>query len=73
MAHKCEVRKKDGKRCGANAQVLNGLCVFHDPARAADGHRARMAGGLHRSRATAVLRNSRKAIAPDTTHNVAYR
>jgi hypothetical protein len=55
MANKCEFRKKDGRRCGANAQVASGLCVFHDPARAADGRRARTAGGIHRSRPAVVL------------------
>jgi hypothetical protein len=55
MAVKCHFRKKDGGRCGANAQPANGLCVFHDPARAEDGHRARQAGGVHRSRAAVVL------------------
>jgi hypothetical protein len=55
MANKCEFRKKDGRRCGANAQVASGLCVFHDPARAADGRRARTAGGIHRSRQAIVL------------------
>jgi hypothetical protein len=55
MAAKCHSRKKDGGRCGANAQPANGLCVFHDPAKADDGHRARHAGGVHRSRAAAVL------------------
>jgi hypothetical protein len=55
MANKCHFRKKNGARCGANAQPANGLCVFHDPARAADGRRARKAGGIRRSRAVAVL------------------
>jgi hypothetical protein len=55
MASKCHYRKKDGIGCGANAQPKNGLCVFHDPERAADGRRARQAGGLHRSRPAAVL------------------
>lgn len=59
MANKCEFRKKDGSRCRANAQPANGLCVFHDPARIIDGHRARRAGGLTRARPAAVL-------APDT-------
>ena len=53
--NKCQFRKEDGKRCGANAQPANGLCVFHDPARADDGRRARQAGGIHRSKAAAVL------------------
>lgn len=55
MADRCHFRKKSGSRCGANAQPSNGLCVFHDPARAADGHRARQAGGINRSRTAAVL------------------
>jgi len=55
MANKCHFLKKNGSRCEANAQPVNGLCVFHDPARAADGRRARQSGGIHRSRAAAVL------------------
>jgi hypothetical protein len=52
---KCRFRKKNGSRCGANAQPANNLCVFHDPARAADGLKARRAGGLSRSHPAAVL------------------
>ena len=55
MATKCSFRKKDGSGCGANAQPEVGLCVFHDPARAADGHRARRAGGIKRSQPGPVL------------------
>ena len=55
MANKCHLQKKNGSHCEANAQPANGLCVFHDPARAADGRRARQSGGIHRSRAVAVL------------------
>jgi hypothetical protein len=55
MADKCKFRKKNGSRCGANAQPSNGLCVFHDPAKASDGQRARRAGGIARSRVAAVL------------------
>src|ERR1035438_2280877 len=55
MANKCQFRKKNGSRCGANAQPANGLCVFHDPARAADVRSARRAGGVNRSRPAAVL------------------
>src|SRR5450755_4023651 len=55
MAKKCEFRKKDGERCGANAQAGKNFCVFHDPAKAAEGQRARRAGGLRRSRPAAVL------------------
>lgn len=56
---KCQFRRENGSRCGANAQPANGLCIFHDPERATDGCRARRAGGLNRSRPAAVL-------APDT-------
>jgi hypothetical protein len=55
MAKKCEFRKKNGERCGADAQTGKNLCVFHDPARAVDGRRARKAGGIRRSQAAAVL------------------
>lgn len=55
MPSKCQFRKKDGSRCGANAQPANGLCVFHDPARALDGERARRTGGLNRTRRAPVL------------------
>ncbi len=55
MANKCQFRKKDGKHCSANAQVGKNLCVFHDPAKAADGRRARRAGGINRSRVATVL------------------
>jgi hypothetical protein len=55
MAKKCEFRKKNGELCGADAQTGKNLCVFHDPARADDGHRARQAGGVHRSHSAAVL------------------
>ena len=52
---KCEIRKKNGDRCGADAQTDKSLCVFHDPARASDGRRARQAGGITRSRVATVL------------------
>jgi hypothetical protein len=55
MVNRCKSRKKDGKPCRANAQPTNGLCVFHDPARAAEGRNARRAGGITRSRVAAVL------------------
>ena len=55
MVKKCEFRKKNGERCRADAQTGKSLCVFHDPARADDGHRARQAGGVHRSHSAAVL------------------
>ena len=31
MARKCEFRKKNSERCGADAQTGKSLCVFHDP------------------------------------------
>ena len=55
MVKKCEFRKKNSERCRADAQTGKSLCVFHDPARAGDGHRARQAGGVHRSRPAVVL------------------
>jgi hypothetical protein len=55
MADKCKSQKKNGSRCGANAQPSNGLCVFHDPDKASDGRRARRAGGIARSRGGTVL------------------
>jgi len=55
MTTKCKFRKSSGKACNANAQATNGLCVFHDPARAADGRRARREGGLQRSRPASVF------------------
>jgi hypothetical protein len=55
MATKCKFRKKNGERCDGDAQTGKTLCVFHDPSRAADGRRARKAGGIHRSRAAAAL------------------
>ena len=55
MAKKCEFRKKEGGRCGANAQPGKDSCVFHDPTKAAQVHKARRAGGLRRIRPAAVL------------------
>ena len=59
MTKKCAARKQNGDRCPADAQAGQTLCVFHDPVRAADGQRARRAGGLNRSKTAVVL-------APDT-------
>lgn len=47
---KCEFQKHDGTICSANAQVGKDVCIFHDPAKAEDRHRARRAGGLARSK-----------------------
>jgi hypothetical protein len=55
MTKKCLFRKKNGERCGADAQTGKSLCVFHDPARASEGRRARRAGGITRSRSAVVL------------------
>src|SRR5438445_13508677 len=55
MAKKCQSRKKNGESCGADTQSGKSLCVFHDPAKAADGRRARRAGGINRSRGATVL------------------
>ena len=43
--------------CGANAQAASNLCVFHDPAKAKDGQRARRAGGIARSRPAVLPAN----------------
>jgi len=71
MANKCHFRKKNGNRCGANAQPTNGLCVFHDPARVNDGLRARREGGLRRSRAAVVLPSGTPDHAIGSTQDVA--
>lgn len=55
MAKKCDFKKSNGGQCGADAQTGKVLCVFHDPARSADGRRARRAGGVNRSRLPVVL------------------
>jgi len=70
MAIKCQFRKKNGTPCSANAQPANGLCVFHDPAKAADGHRARRAGGTTRSRTVTVLPQETPDIPLRNTHQV---
>ena len=59
MKKKCEFQKRDGQRCGADAQSGKTLCVFHDPAKAAAGRRARRLGGINRSQTAA-------ALSPDT-------
>ena len=55
VKYQCKSRKKDGKRCAADAQSDKTMCIFHDPTRAADGRRARRMGGISRSRTAAVL------------------
>ena len=55
MTGKCKALKKNGTECAADAQVGSDVCVFHDPTKTAEVHRARRAGGLRRSRPAAVL------------------
>jgi len=55
VTKKCQFRRKNGDVCRADAQSGKTLCVFHDPAKANDGRRARRAGGLSRTRTTGVL------------------
>jgi len=55
MGKKCEFQKKNGSRCGADAQSGKNLCVFHDPHNASEGRRARRAGGIARSQPAVVL------------------
>jgi hypothetical protein len=70
MANKCQCRKQDGTICGANAQVGTDLCVFHDPAKQSDGHRARRAGGLARSNPARVLPADAPDVQLDTCKDV---
>lgn len=44
-----------GRAVAPRLSLSNGLCVFHDPAKASDGQRARRAGGITRSCPAAVL------------------
>jgi hypothetical protein len=55
MKRKCESQKKNGQRCGADAHSAKTLCVFHDPAKAAAGRKARRLGGINRSQTAAAL------------------
>lgn len=55
MSRKCKFRKKNGARCAADAQTGKDVCVFHDPSRVEDGHRARQVGGTNSHRVPAVL------------------
>src|SRR5262249_43448899 len=55
MTRKCDVYKKDGNKCTADAQTGKDVCVFHDPAKATEVRRARRAGGRRRSQGAAVL------------------
>jgi hypothetical protein len=55
MKRKCEFQKRDGQRCGADAQTGKTLCVFHDPANAAAGRRARRLWGVNRSQPAIAL------------------
>ena len=42
---KCKATRADGEPCRAEAQTGKGYCFFHDPARAEDRHKAKVAGG----------------------------
>jgi hypothetical protein len=61
VSNKCQTLTKEGRPCEADCQSGKDLCVFHDPAKQSDGHRARRAGGLARSNPARVL----PADAPD--------
>src|SRR4051794_7511906 len=71
MATKCKLRKNNGERCGADAQLGKMICVFHDPDRATDGEEARRAGGLTRARRNAVLSPETPDFELRTTQHVA--
>jgi hypothetical protein len=45
----------NGAQCRANAQTGKDFCVFHDPSKIEDGHRARRTGGINRNRRAVVL------------------
>jgi hypothetical protein len=47
VAKKSEFRNKNGERCSADVQIGKSLRVFHDPATASEGGRARRAGGIN--------------------------
>jgi hypothetical protein len=70
MTKKCEFGKKNGERCGADAQSGKSLCVFHDPAQASEGRRARRAGGIARSRGAAVLPSDTPSLPLGNTKEV---
>ena len=53
--NKCTARKKDGSRCTADPQAGREVCVFHDPEKIEDGHRARQKGGIRRNQSASVL------------------
>src|SRR5438105_1403874 len=55
MSQKCQLRRKDGTKCPADAQIGKGVCVFHDPGKVANGRKARREGGLQRSRPASVF------------------
>jgi hypothetical protein len=55
MASRCNVCKRNGSRCGANAQPGKKVCIFHDPSKTEQGRIARKTGGINRSRPAAVL------------------
>jgi hypothetical protein len=71
MATRCKFCKTDGSQCRANAQPDNGLCVFHDPAKAADVEKARRAGGISRSSPARVLPADALDLALDSSKDVA--
>jgi hypothetical protein len=70
MKQKCEFRKKNGQRCGADAQSEKTLCVFHDPAKAAADRRARQLGGINRSRTAAALPSETAGHPLNNVHDV---
>jgi len=55
MNRKCQLLKKNGMSCSADAQVGKSVCIFHDPERSSDAVRARRAGGIARSQPASVL------------------
>ena len=68
--NRCQARKKNGQKCQADTQKGSPFCVFHDPARVADGKRVRRVGGLNRSRPAAVLPMNTQDVPLSNTQEV---
>ncbi len=51
----CNIKKKDGQRCGASARPDTGHCLFHSPEYRDNCRKGRRLGGIERSKKLAVL------------------
>jgi len=57
MKKQCRHKKRDGRKCQANAIARSEFCFFHDPEQRSERLKAQRAGGL---------RNKGAALPPDT-------